>query len=79
MSGIDIVKRLIQGVDFTLAARAMMFAVGCIHAQRCRTNRCPVGLRRFTVTDTEVRAAPKSSPDPTDRRHLVLLPGEELS
>jgi glutamate synthase domain-containing protein 2 len=43
-TGADIVKRLIQGADYTNAARAMMFAVGCIQAQRCHTNRCPVGV-----------------------------------
>ena len=43
-SGIDIVKRICQGADFTLAARAMMFAVGCIQAQKCHTNHCPVGV-----------------------------------
>ena len=43
-SGIDIVKRVCQGADFTLAARAMMFAVGCIQAQKCHTNHCPVGV-----------------------------------
>ena len=43
-TGIDIVKRICQGADFTLAARAMMFAVGCIQAQKCHTNHCPVGV-----------------------------------
>ncbi|MEV3855884.1 FMN-binding glutamate synthase family protein [Streptomyces sp. NPDC050095] len=43
-TGADIVKRLVQGADFTNAARAMMFAVGCIQAQRCHTNTCPVGV-----------------------------------
>ncbi|QKT08021.1 FMN-binding glutamate synthase family protein [Gordonia sp. X0973] len=43
-TGIDIVKRVCQGADFTLAARAMMFAVGCIQAQKCHTNTCPVGV-----------------------------------
>ncbi len=43
-SGSDIVKRLIQGADYTNAARAMMMAVGCIQAQRCHTNTCPVGV-----------------------------------
>ena len=32
-TGIDIVKRLVQGADYTNAARAMMMAVGCIQAQ----------------------------------------------
>ncbi|WP_020172904.1 FMN-binding glutamate synthase family protein [Gordonia polyisoprenivorans] len=43
-SGNDIVKRLIQGADYTNAARAMMMAVGCIQSQRCHTNHCPVGV-----------------------------------
>jgi glutamate synthase domain-containing protein 2 len=43
-SGSDIVKRLIQGADYTNAARAMMMATGCIQSQRCHTNECPVGV-----------------------------------
>lgn len=43
-TGTDIVKRLVQGADFTNAARAMMMAVGCIQSQRCHTNQCPVGV-----------------------------------
>jgi glutamate synthase domain-containing protein 2 len=43
-TGTDLVKRLIQGADYGNAARAMMFAVGCIQAQRCHTNTCPVGV-----------------------------------
>lgn len=43
-TGSDIVKRLIQGADFTMSARAMMMATGCIQAQKCHTNRCPVGV-----------------------------------
>ena len=43
-SGADIVKRLIHGADYTNAARAMMMAIGCIQAQRCHTNTCPVGI-----------------------------------
>ena len=43
-AGNDIVKRLIQGADYTNAARAMMMAVGCIQAQRCQTDTCPVGV-----------------------------------
>lgn len=43
-TGSDIVKCLVQGADYTNAARAMMFAVGCIQAQRCHTNTCPTGV-----------------------------------
>ena len=40
----DVVKRLIQGADFTNSARAMMMAIGCIQAQKCHTGKCPVGV-----------------------------------
>jgi glutamate synthase domain-containing protein 2 len=43
-TGNDVVKRIIQGADYTNSARAMMMATGCIQSQRCHTNRCPVGV-----------------------------------
>lgn len=57
-AGNDIVKRLIQGADYTNAARAMMMAVGCIQAQMCHTDKCPVGVatqdpRRARAVDVE--------------------------
>ncbi|MUL45136.1 FMN-binding glutamate synthase family protein [Mycobacterium sp. CBMA293] len=51
-SGVDIVSRICQGADFTMAARAMMFAVGCIQARKCHTNLCPTGV----ATQDPVRA-----------------------
>ncbi|WP_305094298.1 FMN-binding glutamate synthase family protein [Prescottella sp. R16] len=64
-SGADIVKRIAQGADFTLAARAMMFAVGCIQAQKCHTNRCPVGV----TTQDPARTRALDVPDKTARVH----------
>ncbi|MGZ4537469.1 MAG: FMN-binding glutamate synthase family protein, partial [Nocardioidaceae bacterium] len=43
-TGVDLVKRIVQGADYCNAARAMMMAVGCIQAQTCHTNKCPVGV-----------------------------------
>ncbi|WP_338749647.1 FMN-binding glutamate synthase family protein [Janibacter alittae] len=59
----DIVKRIIQGADYTNSARAMMMAIGCIQAQICHTGRCPVGVttqdprraRALDVPDKSVR------------------------
>lgn len=59
----DVVKRLIQGADYTNSARAMMMAIGCIQAQRCHTNTCPSGVatqdprraRALDVVDKSVR------------------------
>lgn len=43
-TGWDIVRRLVQGADYTNAARAMMEALGCVRARRCHTNTCPSGV-----------------------------------
>ena len=62
-SGVDIVKRVVQGADYTNAARAMMQAVGCIQAQRCHTNHCPVGV----ATQDPKRMRALHVPTKTDR------------
>lgn len=64
-TGSDIVKRLAQGADYTNAARAMMMAAGCIQAQRCHTNTCPVGV----TTQDPRRARALNVPDKTKRVH----------
>ena len=62
-SGIDVVKRLIQGADYTNSARAMMMAVGCIQAQTCHTTTCPVGV----ATQDPKRQRALDVPDKTER------------
>jgi glutamate synthase domain-containing protein 2 len=62
-TGIDVVKRIAQGADYTNAARAMMMAAGCIQAQECHTNKCPVGV----ATQNPRRARALDVPDKTER------------
>jgi glutamate synthase domain-containing protein 2 len=62
-TGTDIVKRLAQGADYTNSARAMMMAVGCIQAQKCHTNECPVGV----ATQDPRRARALDVTDKTER------------
>jgi glutamate synthase domain-containing protein 2 len=64
-TGSDIVKRIAQGADYTNAARAMMMAAGCIQAQVCHTNKCPVGV----TTQDKRRARALDVPDKTQRVH----------
>ncbi len=64
-TGSDIVKRIAQGADYTNAARAMMMAVGCIQAQRCHTNTCPVGV----TTQDPKRMRALVVPDKAERVH----------
>ncbi|CAN5364703.1 FMN-binding glutamate synthase family protein [soil metagenome] len=64
-SGVDIVSRIIQGADFTLSARAMMFAVGCIQALKCNTNHCPTGV----ATQDPARSRALYVPDKAERTY----------
>ncbi|GHB13172.1 FMN-binding glutamate synthase family protein [Salinicola rhizosphaerae] len=42
--GYDMVMKTALGADMCNAARPFMFAVGCIQARRCHTNKCPTGV-----------------------------------
>jgi glutamate synthase domain-containing protein 2 len=53
------------GADWCNSARAFMFSVGCIQAQRCNTNRCPVGV---TTQDPKLQRA-LVVPDKAERVH----------
>ncbi len=43
-SAAGLASTLAFGADYCLAARAFMFSLGCIQAQECHTNTCPVGV-----------------------------------
>jgi len=44
ISGFDMAHKIAIGADLCYSARAMMFALGCIQAQKCNTNDCPTGV-----------------------------------
>ncbi|MGB6154568.1 MAG: FMN-binding glutamate synthase family protein [Castellaniella sp.] len=43
-SGMGMANTLAQGADWCNAARAFMFSIGCIQAQRCHLGTCPTGI-----------------------------------
>lgn len=61
----DIARAFALGADWANSARGFMFSVGCIQAQACHTNHCPVGVatqdplrqRALVVEDKYVRVA----------------------
>lgn len=59
-NGFGILKAIAMGADLTQSARAMMLSIGCIHAQLCNTNTCPVGIA------TQNKSLMKGL-DPTDK------------
>ncbi|MDT8894383.1 FMN-binding glutamate synthase family protein [Halomonas sp. I1] len=44
ISAFDIARTVALGADWCNAARGYMFALGCIQAQSCHTDRCPSGV-----------------------------------
>ena len=44
VSAYDIARTLAMGADWCNSARGFMFSIGCIQAQACHTNHCPVGV-----------------------------------
>jgi glutamate synthase domain-containing protein 2 len=44
ISAFDIARVMALGADWVNSARGYMFAIGCIQAQACHTNHCPVGV-----------------------------------
>ncbi len=65
LTAFDIARALSLGADWVNSARGFMFAIGCIQAQACHTNRCPVGVatqdrlrqRALVVSDKAERVA----------------------
>lgn len=64
-TGFDMVEKFALGADMCNAARSMMFAVGCIQALHCNTNRCPSGV----ATQDPVRGRAVNVPQKRQRVH----------
>jgi glutamate synthase domain-containing protein 2 len=63
VSSFSILKAIALGADWANSARGFMFAIGCIQAQACHTNRCPVGV----ATQDPRRARALVVPDKAER------------
>ncbi|MGF1446376.1 MAG: FMN-binding glutamate synthase family protein [Pikeienuella sp.] len=63
ITAFDIARAFALGADWCNSARGFMFAIGCIQAQACHTNKCPVGV----ATQDPVRARAIDVPDKATR------------
>ncbi len=63
ITGFDIARAFALGADWCNSARGFMFAIGCIQAQACHTNKCPVGV----ATQDPLRARAIDVPDKATR------------
>ena len=75
-SAFGIARNLALGADWCNAARGFMMAVGCIQAQTCHTNECPVGV----ATQDHLRQRALDVGDKSERTyHFHRLTMETLS
>ena len=65
ISGFDIARTMAMGADWCNAGRGYMFALGCIQAQSCHTDRCPTGV----ATQDPTRWRGLDVPDKATRVH----------
>jgi glutamate synthase domain-containing protein 2 len=61
VTSFDIARALALGADWANSARGYMFAVGCIQAQSCHTNRCPVGVATQDPLRARALVVPRKS------------------
>ncbi len=66
ISAFDIARMMALGADWCNAARAFMFALGCIQAQSCHTGQCPTGV----TTQDPLRQRALVVADKADRVHM---------
>jgi glutamate synthase domain-containing protein 2 len=62
-SAFDMARVMAMGADWCNAARGFMFAVGCIQAQHCHTDKCPTGV----ATQDPMRQRAIVVPDKAER------------
>jgi len=61
LSAFHLLRLLALGADTVNAARAMMFALGCIQARHCNTDKCPTGIAtqdpaRYKALDVPIKS-----------------------
>jgi glutamate synthase domain-containing protein 2 len=44
ISGFDVLTKIALGADMCNVGRGMMFALGCVQARQCHSNKCPTGV-----------------------------------
>jgi glutamate synthase domain-containing protein 2 len=60
LSAFHVIRLLALGADTVNAARAMMFALGCLQSRSCNTDKCPTGIAtqdpaRYKALDVELK------------------------
>jgi len=60
LSAFHMIRMLALGADTINAARAMMFALGCLQSQSCNTDKCPTGVAtqdpaRYKALDVDLK------------------------
>ena len=83
LSAFHLLRLIALGADTVNAARAMMFALGCIQARHCNTDQCPTGIatqdparyKALNVKDKAKRVSDYHSAIITNLHELVAAAG----
>jgi glutamate synthase domain-containing protein 2 len=63
ITAFDMARTMAMGADWCNMGRGFMFAIGCIQAQQCHTDRCPTGV----TTQDKIRQRALVVPDKAQR------------
>lgn len=79
-SAFHIVRMLALGADTVNAARAMMFALGCIQSRHCNLDTCPTGITtqtpaRYKALDVDSKSVRVANYHASMIKHLMELIG----
>lgn len=78
-TGIDMARAFALGADWCNAARGFMFAVGCIQAQSCYTDRCLTGVATQDPSRYRALDVPDKATRVTQFHHQTLHALSEIT
>jgi glutamate synthase domain-containing protein 2 len=78
ITSFDIARVIALGADYCNSARAFMFAVGCVAAQECASNRCPTGVATQDPKRQEALVVPDKAERVYHFHHNTLHALKEL-
>jgi len=80
ISAFDFCRVHALGADYVMSARGFMFALGCVQARSCHTNKCPTGITtQDPVRQRALVVADKSKRVHNYHRNTVKALGEMLA
>eukprot|EP00658_Telonema_sp_P-2_P039481 TRINITY_DN28242_c0_g2_i1.p2 TRINITY_DN28242_c0_g2~~TRINITY_DN28242_c0_g2_i1.p2 ORF type:complete len:296 (-),score=76.76 TRINITY_DN28242_c0_g2_i1:116-1003(-) len=78
LSGFSVIRNLALGADMCNSARAMMYALGCVQALKCNTNKCPTGIATQDAELMKGLHVPSKADRVANFHHRTVITAREL-